>query len=75
MIPYTYRSDSVQAALEHMPSGPYSAVDRPYLFVARYSPVGFEPRDIEDKTAVDAQGLQDNQFWYNFTQEENRVGR
>ncbi len=32
-------------------------------------------RDIEDKAAVDAQGLQDNAWFYNFTREENRAGR
>ena len=75
MPPYIYRSDSVQAALEHLPSGPYAAVDQPYLLTARYSPVGFESHDIDDKQDVDAQGLQDNLYWYEHTRTENRAGR
>ena len=72
---YPYRDDATQAALDHMPNGPYAQVDAPYLFTARYSLTGFEPRDIEGKAKVDAQGVQDNYFWYNLTRVENRVGR
>lgn len=72
---YPFKDDATQAALDHMPSGPYAYVDAPYLFTARYSLTGFEVRDIEDKAKVDAQGIQDNTWWYNFTREENRAGQ
>ena len=72
---YPYRDEATQAALDHMPNGPYAQVDAPYLFTARYSLTGFEPRDIEGKAKVDAQGVQDNLHWYNLTRIENRVGR
>ena len=72
---YPYRSEEVQAALDHMPNGPYAHIDAPHLFTARYSPTGFEARDIEHKTMVDAHGVQDNLWWYDYTREECRVNR
>jgi len=76
MISYTYRNDSVQSALEHMAYGPYAHDDKPYLRTQRYSlDSSFEQRDINDKIAIDAQGIKDNVWWYNLTREENRVGR
>lgn len=72
---YPHRNDEQQAALDHMPSGPYYACDAPHLFTARYSPTGFEARDIQQKAAVDKQGVQDNYFWYNFLKSEDRINR
>ncbi len=72
---YPHRDDATQAALDHMPHGPYAHIDAPHLYTARYSPTGFEKRDIEDKALVDKQGVQDNLWWYNFTRAEDRAGQ
>jgi hypothetical protein len=72
---YPHRTDEAQAALDHMPNGPYAQIDAPHLYTARYSPTGFEKRDIEQKSQVDAQGVQDNLYWYEHTRTENRAGR
>ena len=72
---YPHRDDATQAALDHMPNGAYAQVDAPYLFTARYSLTGFEPRDIEGKAKVDAQGVQDNAWWHEHTRNENRAGK
>jgi hypothetical protein len=61
---FPYRSDEQQAALDHVPHGPYAFSDKPYLSTERYSLSGFELRDIEAKKLVDAQGIQDNIWWY-----------
>jgi hypothetical protein len=73
---YPFRSDSVQSALEHMAYGPYAHDDAPHLRTQRYSlDSSYDTRDVNDKIAIDAQGVQDNLYWHNFTREENRVGR
>lgn len=72
---YPYRSDSTQAKLDHLPSGPYAFADMPYLSTMRYAMIGFEARDVEDKAAVDAHGIQDNIWWDNENRRANRAGR
>ena len=57
---YPYRTDAQQAALEHLPHGPYAFADTPHLMMARYSMSGFEVRDVENKRLVDIQGIADN---------------
>jgi hypothetical protein len=61
---YPYRSEEQQAALDHIPHGPFVFSDKPYLFTERYSLSGFEPRDIVAKRLVDEQGIQDNIWFY-----------
>jgi hypothetical protein len=72
---YPHRTDEQQAALDHLPAGPYYNCDAPHLFTARYSPTGFEKRDIDQKADVDKQGVQDNLYWYGFTKSEDRINR
>ena len=60
---YPYRNDEQQAALDHLPHGPYAFSDKPYLSMERYSLSGFEPRDIVAKRKVDEQGIEDNNYW------------
>ena len=60
---YPYRTDEQQAALDHLPHGPYAFADKPYLSTERYSLSGFEPRDIKNKRMVDEQGIQENTYW------------
>lgn len=61
---YLYRTDEQQAALDHLPHGPYVFADKPYLSTMRYSLSGFEPRDIAAKQLVDEQGINDNMYWF-----------
>lgn len=68
---YPYRSDREQATLEHLSSSAYYTDDTPYLSTARYSIIGYEPRDVEDKRALDMQGAADNAYWYRKTKEDN----
>jgi hypothetical protein len=62
---YPYRDEQQQAALEHLAHGPYASDDKPYLSTQRYSLSGYEPHNIADKQAVDAQGVIENWIWYN----------
>jgi hypothetical protein len=70
---YPYRTGIAQAILEHMPSSPYASDDHPYLSTERYSIVGYEPRDVADKKALDAQGAAANYWWYLHNQQMDRA--
>ena len=63
MRPYPYRTDEVQAALEHLQHSPYAFDDMPFLNTQRYSMSGYEPHHIQSKALVDAQGTADNLWW------------
>jgi len=70
-VNYPYRTDREQATLDHLPSSPYASDNTPYLSTARYSIIGYEPRDVEDKRALDMSGAADNAYWYRKTKEDN----
>lgn len=59
---YPYRNEDEQQALEHLPHSPYAFDDKPYLNTQRYSMSGYEIREVERKSLVDAQGAKDMQY-------------
>jgi len=62
---YPYRTDDEQAALNHLAHSPFAFDDKPYLTTQRYSMSGYEPRDVQRKALVDAQGAAENLWWLN----------
>lgn len=61
---YPYRTEEEQSILEHMPHSPYASDDHPFLATQRYSMSGYDPREVDDKSRLDTQGVYDNRYWY-----------
>lgn len=71
MVSYPYRDEATENSFQKLNSSPYAFDDKPYLNTMRYSMSGYEPHHLEAKARVDAQGIQDNLYWY----QRSRNGR
>ena len=68
---YPHKTEAEQTTLGHLPHSPYFYDDTPHLSIARYSINGYEPKEVADKRELDVQGVADNAYFYEKTQQDN----